>query len=162
MSDLFPVAGAKISIGGALPAEIGEMIASDFAGQTWVEIDGWETAGEYGDAANIISTPLINRGRVVKQKGTRDAGDMENRFAVIGGDAGMTAVLAAEATKNAYAFRIVFDDKATGGGTGTTYFFCAKVVSARFVNGGADEVRMRAVTLGIDSNIVEVAPVAGA
>jgi hypothetical protein len=161
MSDLFPVAGAKISIGGVLPAEIGDMVASDFASQTWVEIDGWEQAGEYGDAANIISTPLINRGRVVKQKGTRDAGDMENRFAIITGDAGMTAVVAAERTRNAYAFRVVYDDKPNATGTGTTHFFVAKVVSARFVNGEADSIRMRAVTLGIDSNIVEVAPVAG-
>lgn len=165
MSDLFPVAGAKIYIGPAKAAELDDFVAADFttieAGD-WDEIDGWETCGDFGDAAEIITTALINRGRDVKQKGTRNAGDMENRFAVITGDDGMAAVLSAEATKNAYAFRIIYDDLPGGtGASATTQYFVAKVGSVRFVNGGANTIRMRSVTLAIDSNIVTVDAVVG-
>ncbi|ESQ83254.1 hypothetical protein AEAC466_13460 [Asticcacaulis sp. AC466] len=107
---LYPVAGAKLYIGGALNDKNADFTAADFASQTWTEIDGWETMGAIGDTSKEIATELINRGRSIKQKGTRDAGSMENEFAIISGDPGQEAVLAAERTRSNFAFRIVFDD----------------------------------------------------
>lgn len=110
MADLFPVAGSRIYIGGTIDTKNADFIASDFAGQTWTEIDGWETMGAMGDAAQEIATDLINRGRTVVQKGTRRAAAMENNFAIISGDAGQNALIAAERTRLNYAFKVVGDD----------------------------------------------------
>lgn len=158
MSDLFPVAGAKFYIGGAMATSPTPFDAADFSGESWVEVDGWETCGDYGDNSEIISTNLINRDRTVKQKGTSDAGTMENRFTVITGDAGMAAVLAAQATKNNYAFRIVWDDEPSTGVSPapTTQYFVGLVASVGFVGGGANTIRMRNVVIPINSNIVTV------
>lgn len=157
MADLFPVAGAKIYIGGVKNTQATDFVAADFSGETWVEVDGWETMGGYGDAAETITTQLINRGRDVKQKGTRNAGQMTNQFAEIVGDAGQTAMIAAEASSNNYAFRIVFDDIPDGGSTGTTEYFVGLVTSWNRAGGGANTVRMREANVEINSNLVTVA-----
>lgn len=148
MSDLFAVAGSKIFIGQAKPSQLTDFTASDFAGQTWVEIDGWETCGAIGDVAEVISTNLINRGRTVKQKGTRNAGTMENTFAVIDGDAGQTALKVAESADDNYAFKIEWS-------TGEVFFFVALVMTKSRPGGGANTVQMIAATMEINSNIVE-------
>jgi len=157
MSDLYPVAGAKFYIGGAKATQSSDFAAVDFSAETWVEVDGWETAGTIGDAAEVITTQLINRKRDIKQKGTRNAGTMENQFAVVQGDAGQEDMDDAEKTTNNYAFRIVFDDIPSGGTTGTTQYFVGLVTAWRDVNGGANTTRMKQGTVEINSNIVTVA-----
>lgn len=159
---VYAVAGAKIYIGGVLPAEAGAMVAGDFTSQTWVEIDGWETMGEFGDSAEVIRTQLINRGRVIKQKGPRDAGTMQNTFVVVPGDDGQEDLRQAEATQNEYAFRIVWDDKPNSnvGSSATTQYFCALVNGARTAGGGAATARKFTTILDINSNIVTVDAVA--
>ena len=107
------VAGQKIYIGGQLEPETGDMVAGDFTSQTWVEIDGWSQCGAAGDTSALISTDLINRGRTIKQKGTRNAGQMQNVFAIVPNDAGQIALIAAEGTNKNYAFRIDNNDAAT-------------------------------------------------
>ena len=154
MADLYPVAGAKIYIGGVLATKSTDFIESDFTSQTWVEIDGWQSAGATGDTSANITTQLINRGRDVKQKGTRNAGTMENRFAIIAGDAGQAALIAAEKTKSNYAFKVVYDDKITGGGTGSEEKFIALVADTARANGEANTIRMMNGNLDINSNIV--------
>lgn len=156
-AELYAVAGAKISIGGTLAPEIIDMVEEDFDAQQWVEIDGWETMGAIGDTAAQITKNLINRGRTLKAKGTRDAGTMENTFSIMPGDPGQIALKAAEKTRNNFAFRIVFDDKTTPSGTGSTQYFVALVMSAQEAGGDADTVRALNGTLDINSNIVTVA-----
>ena len=157
MADLFPVAGARFYIGGATATQSTDFAAADFSGETWVEVDGWETAGAKGDTAEVITTQLINRGRDVKQKGTRNAGSMQNMFASIPGDAGQEDMLEAEQSTNNYAFRVVYNDIPSGGSTGTTHYFVGLVMSWADQGGGANTTRMREATIEINSNIVEVA-----
>ena len=157
MADLFPVAGARFYIGDATATQTDDFEASDFSAVTWQEVDGWETAGAKGDTAEVITTQLINRGRDVKQKGTRNAGSMQNMFASIPGDAGQAAMLAAEQSTNNFAFRVVYDDIPSGGSTGTTHYFVGLVMSWSDQGGGANTTRMREATVEINSNIVEVA-----
>jgi hypothetical protein len=88
MADLYAEAGKKIYIGGVLPLKTVDYVAADFTSQTWVEIDGWETHGAYGDTKALITTSLINRSRDVKQGGTDNAGPMANNFAIIRTDPG--------------------------------------------------------------------------
>ena len=54
MSDLFPVAGARIYIGDATATQTADFVAGDFSAVTWVEIDGWETMGGIGDTIRKI------------------------------------------------------------------------------------------------------------
>ena len=161
-TDLYPVAGAKLFIGGAAMAtQADDFEASDFSAVIWTEIDGWETMGAIGDSAQVITTSLINRGRDVKQKGTRNAGSMQNVFAVLANDAGQTALIAAEKTRNNYPFKIEFDDAASGPASPTPQpskrYFIALVTSAQEAGGEANTVQKLNATLEINSNIVPVA-----
>jgi hypothetical protein len=162
MSELFAVEGAKIYIGGVLSPKNADFVTSDFTSQTWVEIDGWETAGEIGDAAEQISTTLINRNRTIHQKGTRDGGVQEHTFAILPLDPGQIALRAAQKTRFNYAFRIVYNDApAAVGSTPSEERYIALVMGDRRANGGANDVRKLSVSLAINSNIVEIAAVEG-
>jgi hypothetical protein len=162
MAELYPVAGAKIFIGGVLSTKKTAFSASDFSGQTWVEIDGWETCGGFGDGAELITTQLINRQRDLKMKGTRNSGSMENNFAIIRADAGQVALRAAEATDTNYAFKIEWDDAPAGDApTPTIQYFIGLVMSANDQGGSANTVQMLSSTIEINSNIVTVASATG-
>lgn len=147
MPDMVAIAGSTIAIGGVLSAKPTDFVSTDFNGQTWTLIDGWETLGAFGDAAEIIATPLINQGRTVKIKGTNDAGDLECSFVSYPTDPGQIALIAAQKTKSNYAFRIVHSD-------GVTEYFIAMVGSRQRSGGGANDASKRSFTLSINSNIV--------
>lgn len=161
-TDLYPVAGSKIYIGGTKATQTADFTSSDFSAVSWTAIDGWETMGAMGDTAQILTSSMINRDRDVKQKGTRNAGSMQNVFSIIGADAGQLALIAAEKTKNNYAFKIEFDDAATSPAsptpTPTTRYFVGLVTSAQEAGGSANTIRKLNSTVEINSNIVTVAP----
>lgn len=156
---LYPVAGCKIYIGNTTVADqAADFVAADFSGQTWTEIDGWKQMGAIGDAAQLITTPLINRGRDIKQKGTANAGSMQNVFANLVTDAGQVALIAAAAptVKANYAFRIDLNDTIAAGQPSKRYFI-AQVMSAQEQGGEANTTRDLNATLEVNSNIVRVA-----
>jgi len=164
MSDLYPVAGAKLYIGSAaiaLPSA--DVTSSTFSSVTWTEIDGWETMGGFGDAAEVITTQLINRGRDVKQKGTRNAGSMENNFARMTDDAGQIALIAAEKTNDNYPFKIEWDDEPASGSapTPTKHECLGLVTSANVTGGGANTIWMLSNTVEINTNILETIAATG-
>ena len=154
---LYPVAGCKIYIGGVLSDKNADFVESDFSGQSWTEIDGWSQMGSIGDAAQTITTELINRGRDVKQKGTANAGTMENVFAIVPTDAGQAALIAAAAPSNKsnYAFRIDLND--ASGGAPSKRYFIALAMSKQEAGGSANTIQNLNATLEINSNIVRVA-----
>lgn len=111
MSSLFPVSGCKIFIGGQKSSQIADFVESDFDAVSWTEIDGYSQMGNIGDSSTLITTPLINRDRDVKQKGTKNAGSMQNVFATVANDPGQVALLAAVNSKRDYAVKVQFNDK---------------------------------------------------
>lgn len=155
------VAGQKIYIGGQLDDQADDFVAADFTSQTWVLIDGWTQAGSVGDTAQLISTDLINRGRTVKQKGTKNAGSMQNVFAIIEDDEGQIALIAASKTNKNYAFKIEGNDAATSPASPapkpTTRLFVGLVMSAEEPGGAASTIQNLNATIEINSNIVKVA-----
>lgn len=155
MAELFPVAGAKIYIGGVLATKKTDFVAGDFTSQTWVEIDGWSAAGMVGDESAMISKEIINRNRDVQQKGTRKAKVMENRFVINSTDAGQIALIAAEAVKSNYAFKIEYADILTT--TGSIRYLIGLVTDVSEVNGEANVLREMNGTLAVNSNLVRVA-----
>lgn len=155
---LYPVAGCKIYIGTVLADKATDFVASDFAAVTWTAIDGWEQMGAIGDTAQVITTSLINRGRDIKQKGTRNAGSMQNVFAIVPADAGQIALIAAEKTNSNYAFKVELNDKPAGvGATPSQRLFIGLVTSAQEAGGEANTVQKLNATIEINSNIVPVA-----
>lgn len=166
MSNLYPVSGCRIYIGPAMDLQSRDFVLADFESVSpplsWVEIDGWSTMGAVGDAAQVITTSLINRGRDVKQKGTANAGSMENVFAIIPGDAGQAALLAAAAASNKrnYAFRIDLndgDDTVSPVVAPSRRYFVALATMASEAGGDANTIQNLNVTLEINSNIVKKA-----
>lgn len=156
MADLYAVAGAKFYIGNAsMAAPSTDVNAATFSGVSWVEVADWQNMGAVGDSGALISTDLISRGRTVKQKGTFNAGSMQNNFAVNADDAGQIAMIAAAQNRDNFPFRIVFDD-APGGGTPTTKYFIGLVMSAQEQGGGANTARLMACTVEINTNVVTV------
>lgn len=146
---VYPVAGSKIYIGGVLPDQSVDFVAEDFADQVWVEIDDWQTMGSSGDTAALISTDLINRGRTVKQKGTWNAGQMQNVFAIAEDDPGQLALIAASQTRDNYAFRVELS-------SGGERLFIGLVMTAEEAGGDANTVASLNATIEINSNIVKV------
>lgn len=155
MADLYPVAGMRIYIGGTKTSQSTDFIASDFASESWTEIDGWETVGAFGDSAQVITTQLVNRNRDLKQKGTANAGSMQCQFAQIDGDAGQQALFAASVgtNKSNYAFRV--DGNETG--TPSKRYFIGLVMGFAEQGGNANTIRMVQVTIELNSNVVRVA-----
>ena len=158
MADLYAVAGCHFYIGGQKASQSTDFVASDFAGQSWVEVDGWETMGPFGDTAALISVPLINRGRDVKLKGTANAGSMQNNFASLPTDAGQVILLAAgdASDRNNYAFRVDLNDQ-VGAGQPSKRYFVGLVMSAQEQGGNANTARLLQATIEINSNVVKVA-----
>lgn len=157
---LYPVAGMKIYIGGVLADKATDFIESDFAGQVWTEIDGWQQMGSLDDSAQEITESLINRGRDVKQKGTAQAPSMQNVFVVVPGDAGQAALInaARPANKNNYAFKI--EGNEDGVSVKSKRLFIGLVMSAAEAGGEANTIQKMNGTVSINSNIVKVAAVA--
>lgn len=163
MADLYPVAGCRLFICG--PVDVGneDLVASDFPAldsEDWIEIDGWSQMGAFGDAAALMTTSLINRGRDIKQKGTANAGSMQNVFAVMDDDPGQIALLAAAnpSDKRNYGLRVQLNDQpATPTGLPSQRLFAGVVMSAQEQGGEANTVRNLNGMVEINSNIVRVA-----
>lgn len=164
MANLYTVAGQHFFIGNApmtVPDE--DLEEADFAAVTWVEIGRWSQAGPVGDAANLITTALINQARDIKQKGTRNAGSMQNMFAIDLADAGQQALIAAEAGDQNWPFRIQGNDEPASGSNPipSERYFVGLVMSAQAQGGQANTAQLLQSTVEINSNVVVVAPQSG-
>lgn len=110
MADLFPVNGAKIYMGAAMVAPSVDMVLADYAAVSWTEIKDWTQVGAFGDTSALISTDVVSRGRTVKQKGTKNAGQMQNNFAINSTDPGQLALIAAAASTSNFPFKVQWND----------------------------------------------------
>lgn len=154
----YPAAGCKYYIGGVLADKAADFVVGDFAGQTWVEVDGYENMGDGGDVAALITAPFINRSRDVKQKGTANGGSRQDQFGNLPLDAGQIAMIAAASptNRNNYAFRIDLND-AVGAGAPSKRYFIGLVMDAKEKGGNANTLRMLETTVEVNSNYVRVA-----
>jgi hypothetical protein len=158
---LYPVAGCRFFIGGEKDDQADDFVAADFTSETWVEVDGYKQMGDGGDTAALITTPLINRGRDNKQKGTNNAGSRQDQFALIPDDEGQIALIAASKTRKNYAFKVEFNDAATSPASPapkpSMQFFVGLVMSAVPAGGDANTIRQLNATIEVNSNYVDVA-----
>ena len=156
MARLYGTAGSKLYIGGAMAFAGTDLTSSDFSGETWVEVKGHTSLGASGDTSELITSNRVNESRTRKLKGTRNAGSMEVVCDFDPADAGQLALVAAEASAESYAFRLVFND-APVGGTPSERMFVGLVMGVTEELGEANNVVKRNATIEIDSNIVRVA-----
>ena len=156
MADLYAVAGATFFIGSAaMTVPNDDVDEADFAGVTWIEVDGWQTMGAIGDASAEIATDIINRGRTVVQKGTKRAPASQNNFAVNTADPGQIAMKAAANSKSNYPMRVLYDD-APPAGTASEQMWIGLVMSAQEAGGGANTARMLNCNVAPNTNIVDI------
>lgn len=153
--DVNTASGTKIHIGPAAGADVDD--ATAFAALTgWVEIGNVESLGEFGDEASSVTFASLGDGRMRKSKGVRNAGTLALVVGRDPTDEGQDALIAAEATKNKYAFRITYADRLTPAGTDSVEYFRALVLNKRSNVGNADNIVRRSFSLDIDSAIVAV------
>lgn len=159
MATIYPVAGSRIFIGGAVEGNR-EVTAADFADAAWVEIDGWANAGDVGDTQEVGTQSLINTRRVAKFKTILNGGTMENQFVPIPTDPGQIAFkAAAEDGCGHYMFKIEWgadcaeDEEAL---EGMTSMFTALALPGTMSGGDASAARLRSWTIDITSNLVDV------
>lgn len=158
--NLNTAAGCRFSLGTKVAAET----QAEFVADTYVEVGEIEDLGEFGDTfANVNFTALAD-GRVRKYKGTADAGDLTLTLGLDNGDAGQAAVKKAHAdrSKGDYNIKITLND---GNPTATptpiaptTFYMRGKVMKNTVASGSADNVVRRNVTIGINSDILEILP----
>ena len=158
MSHIFATAGTKIAIGPVLTSDGSDLEATDFTDgtPTYTEIGGTTNLGSAGDTSELITSNHIGTARTRKAKGTRNGGTMEVAMDLDYADAGQIALIAAEKTKDTYAFKVTFND-APAGGTPSIRYFTALITRAGEQFDEANSVMKLNATLEIDSNIVRVA-----
>jgi hypothetical protein len=150
------LAGAKLFIATGANANSTPANAAAYAALTWTEVKEVESIGQYGDSSTEITFISLSDSRVRKLKGSRNAGNAEVVVANDPLDAGQLAVIAAEATKFTYNFKVEYLDKADANDTNSIDYFGAKVLGVAKNGGSADDVSKRTLTLGIDTGITEV------
>lgn len=157
MSRLLATAGTKISIGPVKTYGGTEFTASDFTtgSPEWTLIGGTTNLGGAGDTSELITSAHIGDPRMRKAKGVRNAGTMELVCDFDSSDPGQIALIAAEKSGDTFAFKVEFND-APEGGTPSTRYYTALVMSAREQFDEANSTVKLATTVEIDSNIVRV------
>lgn len=152
-------AGCKLFIGTAavtIPTT-GAVDATFFDTVTWEPVGELTDLGELGDSAEEITADIINRGRRVRSKGTKDAGMMNVTALSDSDDTGQEAMIDAEGTDNDWPFKIELTD-APEGGTPSQRLFAGVVMSTREAFGTANNFVTRNLSIGVNTNIVRVAP----
>ena len=159
MADVFTASGTKVFIGPPVTATPAN--AAAYAALSWVEIGMIESVGEFGDEESLVTGAVIGDGRMRKSKGAADAGELPLTMFHAADDAGQAALLAAQATKNNYAFKVELPNKLNPTGTNELQYFKGLVRGKRLNVGQNDNLVRRTVTVAINSAITEVAPTAG-
>lgn len=103
---LFTMAGTKVFISDIPAVSKGDVTIADFAGTTWIEIDGLYNLGELGGEQTINEFELINQTWTRKTKGGRNGGTMTNQFVPMALDAGQIKYREAIDNCRPYQFKV--------------------------------------------------------
>ncbi|MCY1555101.1 hypothetical protein D9M68_917320 [compost metagenome] len=120
-----------------------------------------EDIGEFGDTFSNVNFTALSSGRVRKYKGTADAGDLTLVVGLDNGDAGQQKVKQAHADRSRgnYNIRVTLNDGDAAANPAvlpTTFYFDVKVMNNTVAAGTADNVVRRNITLGINTDILEI------
>lgn len=157
--NLNTAAGCRIALGGKTGADT----ETEYKADTYVDIGEVEDLGEFGDTFSSVTFISLRDGRVRKYKGTADAGDLTLTVGLDNGDAGQVALKGAhkDRSKGDYNIKITLNDGDPDANpviSPTTFYFRGKVMNNTVAAGSADNVVRRNVTIGINSDIIELIP----
>jgi len=157
--NLNTAAGCRLYIGGKTGADT----QAEYEADTYVDVGEIEDLGEFGDTFSSVTFTSLKNGRVRKYKGTADAGDLTVTVGLDNGDAGQSAVKTAhkDRSKGDYNIKITLNDgdpDASPAIKPTTFYFRVKVMNNTVAPGAADNVVRRNITMGINSDILELLP----
>lgn len=157
--NLNTAAGCRLFIGGKTGADTETKYKAD----TYVEVGEIEDLGEFGDTFSSVNFTSLKNGRVRKYKGTADAGDLTLTVGLDNGDAGQNAVKTAhkDRSKGDYNIKITLNDgdpDASPAISPTSFYMRGKVMNNTVAPGAADNVVRRNITIGINSDILELLP----
>lgn len=157
--NLNTAAGCRFALGG----KTGAATEADFKADTYVDVGEIEDLGEFGDTFSSVTFTSLRDGRVRKYKGTADAGDLTLTVGLDNGDAGQQAVKTAhkDRSKGDYNIKITLNDgdpDASPAVAPTTFYMRGKVMNNTVAAGSADNVVRRNITIGINSDIIEILP----
>jgi len=154
--------GATFSIAvssGQTPSpQVNDLDAAAFAALTWLAVPNCGAIGEFGPNTNIIAYDTLDTAVTNKQKGITNAGDPVVEFARSRATDGQTAMRTAgdPLFKEACAFRVVYDDTDTAGGTKTFSYLRGIVSGPVTPNGRNEDFVIDQYTLGLVQTPVTV------
>lgn len=157
--NLNTAAGCRLFIGGKTGADT----QTEYEADTYIAVGEIEDLGEFGDTFSSVTFTALSDGRVRKYKGTADAGDLTLTVGLDNGDAGQNAVKTAhkDRSKGDYNIKMTLNDgdpDATPVINPTTFYMRGKVMNNTVAPGAADNVIRRNITIGINSDILELLP----
>lgn len=158
MADIFTATGVKVYIGPSVASTPAD--AAAYAALSWDEVGLVRSVGEFGDQSSIVSAAVLGDGRMRKAKAARDAGEWQLVVFPDSADDGQQALIAAEATYNNYAFKVVLPNRLDAGGTDEINYFKGLVTSKRRSIGENDAIVQDTFAIAINSPIVVVPPTA--
>ena len=157
--NLNTAAGCRFYLGTKTAADT----ETEYKADTYAEVGEIEDLGEFGDTFSSVNFTSLRDGRVRKYKGTADAGDLTLTVGLDNGDTGQAAVKVAhkDRSKGDYNLKITLNDgdpDAVPVVAPTTFYMRGKVMNNTVAAGAADNVVRRNITIGINSDIIEILP----
>lgn len=160
-----PVAFANTNAGSKLyvcaTAQQADLDRAGYEALTFVEVKSVGNHGETGSNTNILTYNTWDTDVAQKGKGVTDAGSPEIELARVPTDPGQRILRAAADTPLNYAFKIVRNDPAIVGGTGTVIYNRGLVTGPRRPNGQNEDFDLEIFTLGLNQKEIVVDPDAG-
>ena len=158
MAVVFGFAGSKFYIGGPKTFSQSDLTASSFTGETWVEVQGIESIGEFGDQAQYGSFTALGDRRTTRFLSMFEGSDFQISMARNIADPGQSELRDAGLDPGTnYAFKIEYDD-APPGGTPSQDMFIGLVSPLRRSGGTNTDALKWVASIATNSNIVEIAP----
>ena len=139
-------AGATIGISVSLPAGDEQ---TDFEALSFDLIGEVESIAEYGTTYNPVTFTALADRRVRKFKGSYDNGDPTLSIGLDRDDAGQQAAITARDQDADVAFAVTYQD-------GSIDYFTGKVMSFTRNIGSVENITMANMSIGINSDFVEV------
>lgn len=152
-------AGSKVYI--CATAQQFDLDQPGYEALTWVEIKAIGNHGEAGSITNILNYDTWDTTVIQKAKGMTDGGSPEIEVARIPTDPGQMLLRIAADTNLNYAFKMVRNDPAFAGGTGTVLYNRGLVTGPRRPFGRNEDFDLEIFTLALNQKEIVVNPGAG-
>lgn len=144
--------GAQIFIGPVTAAAT----ASAYAALSYVEINDVESLPDIGAESNGVTWTRLKDGLQQTDKGSINPGGGDLMCFLNNTDAGQLAAIAASKVRFAYAFKVIIPDGSGPSAANSTFYFHAKVMSARMTSVQGDSKPRRKFTLALSKVPLEV------